>query len=53
METPMVSDALIAFLNRVFPEELPMTDSLMDYYRAQGRKEITQRLRIENKKQKM
>ena len=53
METPVVTDALIAWLERTFSEELPMTDDPVDYYRAQGRKKVIQRLRIENRKQQM
>ena len=51
METPTISDALIRWLDEVFSEELPMTDSPVDYYRAQGRKVVINRLRIENRKQ--
>lgn len=51
MEAPVISDALIRWLDEVFPEEIPMTESPVDYYRAQGRKVIINRLRIENRKQ--
>lgn len=53
MEAPVVTDALIAWLDKTFPGELPMTEDPIDYYRAQGRKAVIQRLRIENRKQQM
>ncbi len=53
METPVISEKVVEWLDKVFPPVLPMTDNPNDYYRAQGKKEVIDRLRVENKKQRM
>ncbi len=53
METPVITEKFIEWLDKVFPPELPLTDNPIDYYRAQGRKQVIDRLRAESRKQKM
>lgn len=48
---PPISPALLEWLDRVFGDELPMTENPVDYYRAQGRKQIITKLRIELERQ--
>ena len=50
-ETPIISDAFMRWIEEVFPELVPMSDNTADYFRAQGRKVVINRLRIENRKQ--
>lgn len=53
METPVVTEKLIEWLDKMFPPVLPMTDNPIDYYKAQGKKLVIDRLRAENVRQKM
>lgn len=53
MRAPVISDDVVEWLLKVYPEELPMSDNPNDYYRAQGRKAVIDRICLENRKQQL
>lgn len=53
MESPEITPEILRWLEELFPEELPMSDSPVDYYRAQGRQQVMRKLRSEYNRQDM
>jgi hypothetical protein len=51
MKTPLISSELLEWLEGLFPDTVPVTDSLPELYRAQGEQKVLRKIRAEHRNQ--